>query len=102
MLNCRLACLSLEKGIIFSFFLGADRTVTQSILVYLSAQISPTGHSTDLQRHVLIQGAPDKLFLVVSSLDRQITAVPLAEANAECQNKDRGKEAWLNWDDDRT
>lgn len=71
-------------------------------MVYLSTQISPSGHSADLQRRVLIQSSADKLFLVLPSLDTPVAALLLAEANTERQNKDRGKEAWLNCDDDAT
>lgn len=102
MLNCRLARLSLDKVIIFSFFLGPGKTVAQvpSILVYISAQICPSGRTADLQRHVLIQSAADKLFLGLSSLDTPATAPLLPEGDAERPNKGRGKEAWLNCADD--
>lgn len=82
-----LACLSWDKGIILFFFLGPGKTVTQvpSTLGYFSVQISPSGHTTDLQRHVLIQSAADKLFLVLSFLNIPVTTLLLAEANAERQ-----------------
>lgn len=69
MLNYRLAHLSLDKGIIFSFFLGADRAVTQvprsHIFVYFFGQISQSGHTTDLLRHVLIQSAAATILSLV-------------------------------------
>lgn len=60
---------------------------SSGLKVSLPAQISVCGHTTDLQTYELIQSAADKLFLVLSSL---YTPVTTGEANAECQNKDKG------------
>lgn len=54
--------------------------------VKYSGLLSASGHTTDLQRHVLIQSAAGKLFLVLSSLDKPVTALLLAEANAETKS----------------